>query len=139
MKLEAKHLVPYLPYGLKCQVTDLKKKTIAELHSVYANGSCTFCNTVESQKGFSNIKPILRPMSSLKFAFEHNDENIVPLLDFFEEDERQMYEFANSKVPIIFNYPYTMWCQLLEWHIDIFGLIENGIAIDINTLSANGS
>jgi predicted nucleic acid-binding protein len=29
---------------------------------------------------------------------------------------------------------YSLYQKLLEWHFDIYGLIENGLAIDINTL-----
>ena len=30
--------------------------------------------------------------------------------------------------------PYGFVLNLLEWHFDVFGLIEKGLAIDINTL-----
>jgi hypothetical protein len=33
---------------------------------------------------------------------------------------------------------YENWQLLFKWHFDVFGLIEKGLAIDINTLSANG-
>lgn len=29
---------------------------------------------------------------------------------------------------------YESMCRLFEWHFDVFGLIEKGLAIDINTL-----
>ena len=32
--------------------------------------------------------------------------------------------------------PYAIVSKLLEWHFDIDGLIEKGLAIDINTLPA---
>ena len=31
--------------------------------------------------------------------------------------------------------PNGIVLQLFEWHFDVFGLIEKGIAIDINTLN----
>ncbi len=132
-KLTVKELAPYLPYGLKCQVTDNGLVKTDTLLAVYADGSCSFANIVESQKGFEEIKPILRHPSALKFEFEHEGENIVPLLDFFDSNEKEMYSFANSKTPLFLNYPYTMWSQLLEWKIDIFGLIGQGLAIDMHT------
>jgi hypothetical protein len=30
--------------------------------------------------------------------------------------------------------PYSVFKNLFEWHFDVFGLIEQGLAIDINTL-----
>ena len=29
---------------------------------------------------------------------------------------------------------YGLVSKLIEWHFDVFGLIEKGLAIDINTL-----
>lgn len=34
-------------------------------------------------------------------------------------------------------YAYDMFKKLFEWHFDIFGLIEAGLAIDINELNNN--
>ena len=31
--------------------------------------------------------------------------------------------------------PYQMIKILLEWHVDIFGLIDKGLAIEINTIT----
>ena len=33
--------------------------------------------------------------------------------------------------------PYGVVEKLLEWHFDIFGLLEKGLAVDINTINKN--
>lgn len=63
-KLESKHLVPYLPYGLKHEVLNSgKEKEIGEMIAVYNDGSACFGDIVESEKGFEYIKPILFPIT----------------------------------------------------------------------------
>ncbi len=39
--------------------------------------------------------------------------------------------YGNQSIP----FDYQEMCKLLEWHFDVFGLIEKGLAIDINTLN----
>lgn len=79
MELELKHLAPYLPYKLKCQVTDKRKKKIATLGGLYNDGNCVFHDTIESEKGFKRIKPLLLPMSSLYTEMEDGKVPIVEL------------------------------------------------------------
>lgn len=76
MELESKHLAPYLPYNLKCQVTDKRKKKIATLGGLYNDGNCVFHDTIESEKGFKRIKPLLFPMSSL---YTEMEDGTVPM------------------------------------------------------------
>ena len=63
MKLETKHLAPYLPYNLKCEVLNSgQEKEIGEMIAVYDDNSACFGNIIESEKGFEYILPILKPM-----------------------------------------------------------------------------
>lgn len=129
MKLETKHLAPYLPYKLKCMV-DGKK---AEMNSVYSDGTCTFCELVESEKGFESIKPILQPL------FNDNFDYSVFLMDNFPEEKwADAYNDIMNGIGFgvkIEQIPYELHDFLFENHIDVFGLIEKGLAVDINTLS----
>lgn len=51
MKLETKHLAPYLPYNLKCEVLNSgQEKEIGEMIAVYNDGSACFGNIVENEK-----------------------------------------------------------------------------------------
>lgn len=133
MELETKHIAPYLPYKLKCQVKDLGKTIVAELHSVYADGTCTFCDTIESEKGFDYVKPILQPLSNDNFDYD------IFLMDNFPKEQwADAYNDIMAGIGFgvqVEQIPYVLFEFLLKNHIDVFGLIEKGLAIDINTLS----
>lgn len=172
-KLELKHIAPYLNYELKCQTVDEGEAVISELNAAYSDNSYSFMNIVESEKGFEEIKPILRPLSDLTKEIEVNGEKFVPIVEigkilgfgflqrFEEEDgiveygwnshgmeDTQPYAFGyfeDGKFGVWYDcvddsYPIDEHCsmsstsKLLEWHFDVFGLIEQGLAIDINTL-----
>lgn len=104
-KLEFKHLVPYLPYNL----------------GMYGCQSKMSCDTL--QKFIDDewdIIPILRPLSDLELdEFENKIFNREYIIDKETESDLSYYE----------------WCFLFENHFDVFGLIEKGLAIDINTLN----
>ncbi len=125
MKLELKHLAPYLPYGLKFYSEDLSKKT----------NPFSWEMTAKTELGliieFQN-KPILRPLSDLTKEIEHNGEKFRPLdrtgkayrFDILEHIEANPLDHIDLSDALLF----------FEWHFDVFNLIESGLAIDINTL-----
>jgi hypothetical protein len=132
MKLELKHLAGYLPYGLQMYLED-------------SNGVVMDSWTLQPDSvTFSLInqnKPILRPLSDLTKQIEVNGEKFVPvdtdLLGKYEISVIPEFNFfdgcgSNENID---NLPYFVIEQLLEWHFDIYGLIEAGLAIDINTLN----
>lgn len=121
MQLELKHISPYLPYGLK----GVYNKT--PFDGKYTKGLMTL-SFDEFKYFLGNCKPLLRPLSDLTKEIEHNGEKFVPsekLLDSsmlqYTDDIRMLRHGDVEK--------------LHEWHFDVFGLIENGLAIDINTLN----
>jgi len=150
MKLELKHLAPYLPYGLK-----VKKRSII-YNVAYLS---TKLVAVISPKGYGEvekiswdyasdiIKPILRPLSDLTKEIEHNGEKVVPIeqLDYgsciaydshvMEDSFIQVYDDDENTIALIetdmmpYNH-YAIIQQLFEWHFDVFGLIEAGLAIE---------
>jgi hypothetical protein len=149
MKLELKHLADYLPYRLKL----LDEK--AEINdNIFTLESITIHETVSDNDGncdilFTEIKPILRPLSDLTKEIEVNGEKFVllsSLEETFRPSTRDLSIFLfNGKICIDIeteNYSQTIDLfdgfliiqKLLEWHFDIYGLIENGLAIDINTI-----
>lgn len=129
MKLQLKHLAGYLPY--KALVND--GRTPFEL----------------TQHNFTNVYPYidkihLRPLSDLTKEIEVNGEKFVPIEKLKERDSNieflgwYQYTFAfrlDEKAIGIMAMPYYIIQQLLEWHFDIYGLIEKGLAIDVNTLN----
>lgn len=105
----------------------------------------------------SNFKPILRSLSDLTKEIEHNGEKFVPIERLFEKSypanksENYYYDTQTNYIrcshihttyhkiiyivsELVDRNLYADIQQLHEWHFDIFGLIENGLAIDINTL-----
>src|SRR5690606_13632168 len=129
MKLELKHLAPYLPYGLRLFHAEYKAKHILDISikEVIYDSEMSAVTLTAMVNGNEYLKPLLRPLSDLTKEIEHNGEKFVPseLLNFDFSDLSQLdYEYI----------PYNLATFLLEHHFDIFGLIENGLAIDINTL-----
>lgn len=133
MKLELKHLSAYLPFKLKCQIVDYYSPdeiSEAVLNAVWSDGSCSFFCVIESKRGFESVKPILRPLSD----FEKFDD-IVNCMSSIE------IEFLMSCI-IIQKEPkngigaglkyYTM-LKMFEYHIDVFGLIEKGLAVQMTS------
>ena len=160
MKLELKHIVPYLPYGLKCRVKDKGKTKFSELSGIYNDCSCVFFDIIESQQGFSEVKPILRPLSDLtkeidgvvgivelaKIAAEYwgVDFDVDKISPFgagvcstdgceFGFTGLEFYFLGDEKDSIEIN-QLTYFEYLFENHYDVYGLIEKGLAIDINTI-----
>lgn len=114
MKLELKHIAPYLPYGLKCMyacIMDVKNDRIETMHEnnieKVLNGYGTFV-----------ILPILRPLSDLTKLKSNTDWWKIKI-----------------NVGITKSLDYDSIQELLAEHYDIFGLIEQGLAININTLT----
>ena len=141
MKLETKHLAPYLPYNLKCEVLNSgKEKEIGEMIAVYDDNSACFGNIIESEKGFEYIKPILRPIQEVELFFENqwalgNDEDVRKYLDadfLWQNGNIEVNEIQLMKAEYL---PYGTLQVLLKYNFDVFDLIDKGLAIDVNTLS----
>jgi len=106
-------------------------------------------------KGYrlSQIKPILRPLSDLTKEIEHNGKKFVPFdrlskfVGAVEPCDQIKKTFwitrsGNNDDGSILSFgalckhidQFELFQKVLEWHFDIYGLIEQGLAIDINTL-----
>lgn len=127
MKLELKHLAGYLPYELECTTIHSRYKDNYKLIGLDFSG-CTF---KDFELFYFRIKPILRPLSDLTKEIEVNGEKFVPniKLQWLFEDY-----FDYSKFILEGRLSFIKMEKLLEWHFDIYGLIEKGLAIDINIL-----
>lgn len=149
--LELKHLSPYLPYGLKAKNCFNEIVEIKGLQ--YGNESCsnelwTFIKNRDYLQGYLyECKPILRPLSDLTKEIEHNGENFVPidilrgrfgrLIDgiYVSPDYASLrFQHHNMRCFIDLRDTTEILNKLFEWHFDVFGLIEKGLAIDINVL-----
>ena len=154
MKLELKHLAPYIEHNLT-GILHLDD----EIENVQLTGILSFSNEKDKQiqcltKGglgiykFNNeneyFKPILRPLSDLEeyIYLEDVSDFDVRLVDEFEniiDGWCEAYdEWWNLNFPhyllMMDSCPWEVMQKLLELNFDVFGLIDKGLAIDINTI-----
>lgn len=131
MKLEIKHLAPYLEHSLKC--VDLKGEpdsNIFTLESINIHGVVSD-NDGNFDIEFKDIKPILRPLFDLTKEIEYNGEKFIPYHKLGNRPNLLDYRIDE----IDFNrLPYDLIQILHSWHFDTQGLIEAGLAIDKNTI-----
>ena len=136
MKLELKHLAPYLPYDLKYasnQNFDIKiskwELKMVE-HQIKIINDCKFEN---------DYKPILRPLFDLTEEIEVNGKHFIPCYQWDHSNPEQdtycdrIINVASDPSSVEY-LDYFIVEKLFEWHFDIFGLIDAGLAIDINTV-----
>ncbi len=118
MKLELKHLAPYLPYGLKVMVEG--KEYIMKSCFLTGSGHLAVVTTNKVWKeGFPqrhviDTKPILRPLS-----------------DLTKEEEKELLAIQQNPENEIYGENFGAMQWFLSKHFDVFGLIEEGLAIDI--------
>ena len=136
MKLELKHIAPYLPYGLKVIINGSDKITrMLVLNSVLFKNQIEI-QTVWGTYGDMGFKPILRPLSDLTDPEWRNKIYYFNLgcTDWVTK-ERETWVKEYKHDGWLNRVPYGIVVFLLENHFDIFGLIEKGLAIDINTIN----
>ena len=102
---------------------------------------------------YHSFKPLLFPLSSLTKEITVNGETFVPayklstILITINGDSGNIkylgvvynaprFDFYGEQVAIL-GMPYHIIETLFEWKIDVFGLIESGLAIDVTTLETN--
>ena len=141
--LLVEHLTPYLPYKLRCLITDEKRQVIDTLQAVYNNAvkcECTFFNVIESQKGFDVVKPILRPLSDIHCDILIDGKKIVPSEEISElkwvdfHSGHYMQDKNGYKFDVIC-LPYFVVNKLLKYHFDINDLIGKGLAVSIHNVT----
>jgi hypothetical protein len=71
----------------------------------------------------------------LRCNIENDDDDDKYEVFAFDTINGFGHHFRPSNSWAIVNNQIELWNKLYEYHIDVFGLIEKGIAIDINTLS----
>ena len=125
MKLELKHIAPYLPYGLKMYYEFLHEGKPREW--TLMDGTITLA--IKNQN-----KPILRPLSDL------TKQNVLDITEYsdiedvvFGGNPSSLY-FINSEDKTYLDDYLNSLEYLFKHHFDVFGLIPEGLAIDINTI-----
>ena len=144
MKLELKHLAPYLPYALEFDYY----KDVWQMTDLGASGIITAIMPKNKHRVFrlSIIKPLFRPLSDLTKEIEHNGKRFIPMEVMFGWDIKEEEAFdiygtlpdawkAFLAVDLSKAWDYRVMILLFEWHFDVFGLIDKGLAININDLN----
>lgn len=122
MKLELKHLAPYLPYGLRAEYKG--KIIIIQGLKDSTPWSIQDCAQIDKDTWtyLYDIQPILRRMSDL--TPEEKDLFLI---------ENESNHTSNAEEQALREARRTLW--FLKKHFDIFNLIPQGLAIDINFLN----
>ena len=129
MELELKHLAPYLPYQLNCydSIRGLSKNKYSTVE-VVTKGFGNSRIGIDHVLGSKLFTPILRPLSQLTQEITHNGDTFVPIeyLDMYAEDLRVMIKHDVMQA----NMRWHDAQKLVEWHFDVFNLIEHNLAIE---------
>ena len=124
-------LAPYFPYSVKIEHPTLMngKRKISELYSIK-----------ELHIEISQCKLILKPISDLsllvieefeKYDGKRNGKANEEIINLFCEENGVDEIIENIDLKSL---PYECIEFMFRNHYDFFGLIEKGLAIDINTL-----
>ncbi len=153
MKLEPRHLAPYLPYGLRIDKPNMLLKGIeiekpkhyyALIEYLDEKAKCKCCdaktNDVKTMKHqIWTTQPLLRPLSDLTKEIKHDGEKFIPLheiRDTLRYPDLKLSEnnaFGSCEFNIGNNgqtFGYCVYEKLFKWHFDVFGLIPKGLAIE---------
>jgi len=135
MKLELKHLAPYLPFELMVNTEYGGERNMSGLddETIFVYGDE---NGEQVSIDYDTCKPILRPLSDLTkddilgefymaFGAGFRDFKIYK----YNCLDNLRYSTPNTQV-------YEVVEKMLEMHFDVFGLIEAGLAIDINKIKS---
>lgn len=155
MKIEVKHLSPFLPYGLQLiQKNDwhsqdwskyriiildqLSHSVSPDAHWFYIGGAVLGDEKTHVNYEHEQFKPIMRPLTDLTKVIEVNGESFLPYDKLKSVVQKEQWikicETINNDYDKICDMPYWWVRQIISWHFDIDGLIEAGYAVDINTL-----
>ncbi len=126
-------LCSYLPYGLKCRTVNGNCEYTIDLDGSYLHSSRMI-----------NLRPILHSLSDLTKEIEHDGEKFkatyILSKDFKDADDYivQLAMLCESNDKFINE--FILWCpnnvmqKLFKYHFDVFGLIDEGLAVDINKI-----
>ena len=148
MKLNLEILAAYLPYETRAVVDDETGIIVAMLKNHVVVNYDTNPNDhrrIASCFEGDNVKLVLRPLSQLSEEIEVNGKRFIPinmLMQFWEMPPvgTQEYSYKEQYFYKMLEYVdlncirYGQYQMLLSWHFDIFGLIKNGLAVDMSQI-----
>jgi len=129
-QLTLEHLAPYLPYGLR--IYNIMDKSIVEMSvesEIYKYERKTELNGIASIMVVLNIntlKPILRPLSDLR-------------TEDYSEMTASLGLYTGADIDFVIGAPlqlqYNDLMTLVKNDFDVFDLLSDGLAININDLN----
>jgi len=133
-ELKLEHLAPYLPYGLKVQYNNGDDLNIVDEMIGIEDKSCIL--TSKHLVSLIAFKPILRHLSDLTKDIEHNGERFDPIQKCNDllGINIMWSGWGDAINGDLSDISYSHMVKLIEWHFDVFGLIDADLAIDINTI-----
>lgn len=149
-KLALEHLAKHLPYGLKIMNHYIDDEHLFEDDKISTLGATSNCILKSDSSSTISIysvlehqfKPILRPLSDLTKEITNNGETLVPV-EIIKDLRVKIGDIKNlddlwvkTSNPELSRMRYIPE-NLIYWHFDVDGLIDKGLAIDVNTLEHN--
>lgn len=136
--MELKYLLAYAPFNIKGLVGNTQRDlTAISLDSEFIFLTSYKGSRVKQMAGIEQFKPILKPMKCLSQDIETMRE-LITITDGWVSEEENYHQFLYNCMNDIAIYPRNVNNAIQELflknHYDIFNLIPNGLAIDINTL-----
>ncbi|MGJ1414103.1 hypothetical protein [Sphingobacterium multivorum] len=151
-KLTLENLAPYLPYGV--ELAFIVRNEVRYIDKITGISDIGDYDDIKIKLGYNGsehiwmFKPILRPISDLSSYNEHFEESWISRLN------KECIEFSNAggiwldsdldfdlmydrcEPPGYLRLEYTSKCRdwLVKNHFDVFGLIQKGIAFDVNQI-----
>ena len=129
MKLELKHLSPYLPYELKAVIRLREDSSLPIDDECVVTVSCFEVAYLDSE--YEEFKPILRPLSDFKGMIVRD---IKIELELSHNQVMEFFGFMDGEIKLD-NITLGLYNAMCKKYIDFNGLIEKKLAIDINTLN----
>lgn len=142
MQLQIKHLAPYLPYNLQVkskvyneifQVTQLD----AYLHKHSVEGIPTSIGEIvmwgdSTCLSLEDIKPLLHPLENLLHNYPEEIRDEFSKMDWVRF--KSWIEETSTWLDYLNNVPSLAFIKMIELKYDVFRLIPQGLALDINTV-----
>lgn len=139
--MELKHLAPYLPHGVKVMMNDGLFYWMSDKGGIVRGED--YLHSVSISDCVRNpCKMILRPLSDLNQEVEIDGVNTIPIKKLGSRYSTITCMIYKNTIQLdvndlssinLLHYMITFE-KLCKMHFDLFGLIDNGLAIDINTV-----
>ena len=132
MKLELKHIIPYLPYELKVDYNG--KMWYTDCVTLY-NDIILIDESKVTPASICDVKPILRPLSSMTEKELEELEDIIDCNFYIYvsggeiEIEENTTDPYNGKSSLKMETLHRVYEWLFSHHFDVFNLIDRGLAV----------